>query len=137
MNAKDYAPLSTQLGGIANDSPSSVSTVTVNAVQSCKDITNFSIFNALNAIEGSWGQYKDQLISVTYLGKICIWRMLSSGTKTFEIPVCKTNDYMATLLTEDSCRGMIVRQGLQQLTVTMPSNTAWQITGCFTIISKD
>jgi hypothetical protein len=139
MNAKDYQqPISVQLGGVQNNNtPSNVSTVTVNAVQSCKDITNFSIFNALNAVEGSWGNYSAPSINVTYIGKLCIWNKIGSGSQTFDIPICKSYDYMAMILTTTSCKGIIVKQGLQQLSIDMPDDVAWQVSGCFTLISKD
>jgi hypothetical protein len=114
-----------------------LSTVTVNAVQSTNDVTDFSIFNALNAITGSWGSARSMDSEVAYLGKVCIWRKIGSGSMTFAVPPNKLSQYFAQLLTETGSRGVLIPKGITQVSVSMPDDTAWQLTGMFTILSKD
>jgi len=131
MNAKDY------IADEMNNKMRNLSTVTVNAVQSTNDITDFSIFNALNAITGSWGSSRSYDTQIAYIGKVCFWRKIGSGTMTFSIPPNNLDNYFAELLNNTSAKGILINKGLSQLTVSMSENEAWQVTGIFTIVSKD
>lgn len=131
MKASDY------LNNDMAEKMRNLSTVTVNAVQSTNDVTDFSIFNALNAITGSWGSARTMDTEVAYLGKVCIWRKIGSGAMTFAVPPNRYGQYFAQLLTETGSRGVLIPMGLNQVSVSMPAGQAWQLTGIFTIITKD
>lgn len=131
MTAEDY------LNNDKREKVQNLSTVTVNAVQSVNDVTNFSIFNALNAITGSWGSFRALDTEVAYIGKVCFWRKIGSGTMTFAVPPNKLSQYFAQLLTETGSRGVLIPQGINQVSVSMPPNQAWQLTGMFTLLTKD
>jgi len=140
MNANDYKePIGGDMGATpSSQSPSNVSTVTVNAVQSVNEINNHSLYNVCNGVTGSWGAYTDSNMEVAYLGKMCIWKRLGSGTRTIDVPVNNSSDYLATVLLKDGgCYGVLVYRGLSQITITQPENTVWQVTGMFNIISKE
>jgi hypothetical protein len=131
MTAEDY------INSDKQPQVQNLATVTVNAIQSANDVTDFSIFNALNAITGSWGSSRSRDTEVAYIGKICYWRKIGSGTMTFAVPPNKLSQYFAQLLTETGSRGVLIPQGITQVSVSMPPNQAWQLTGMFTLLTKD